>query len=138
MSLFDIAEKEDGVRILFSAELANVDRVAAEMEDFLNSKHIEAHSFIVILCLREALVNAVIHGNRQDMNKRVRLDLRIKEDNLIIKVEDEGDGFDWRKKFYDEPTIKAESGRGMMIMKKLFKNVKYNRKGNKLIMEKPL
>ena len=49
----------------------------------------------VEIALREALANAVLHGNRQDAEKKVQINCRIQfggEVSIIIK--DEGKGFD--------------------------------------------
>jgi serine/threonine-protein kinase RsbW len=47
------------------------------------------------LALREALVNAIVHGNQQDPYKRVYVNCRCAADGEVsLTVEDEGHGFD--------------------------------------------
>ena len=48
----------------------------------------------ISLAAREATVNAVMHGNRQQSGKRVDVTLEITPDALIIRVADQGAGFD--------------------------------------------
>jgi len=48
----------------------------------------------VEIALREALANAVLHGNRQNASKRVYTRCRIRLGELLIIVKDEGTGFD--------------------------------------------
>ncbi|WP_405014874.1 ATP-binding protein [Kitasatospora sp. NBC_01539] len=45
------------------------------------------------LAVREATANAVLHGNRQDGAKRVRLDWAASDGRLVVTVGDEGEGF---------------------------------------------
>ena len=52
--------------------------------------------FAAELLVREALTNAVVHGCHSDPGKQVRCRLRLKGRRLLIAVEDDGEGFDWR------------------------------------------
>src|SRR5215470_16138519 len=52
-------------------------------------------NFEIELALREALVNAIVHGNGEDPYKRVYVKCRCTTDGEVtITVEDEGDGFE--------------------------------------------
>ena len=48
----------------------------------------------VEIALREALANAIIHGNREDPRKHVHVNCRREPDEVSIAVKDEGKGFD--------------------------------------------
>jgi serine/threonine-protein kinase RsbW len=50
--------------------------------------------FAVALALREAVANAVQHGNRRDPAKKVRLSYVVTPERVMVEVEDEGRGFD--------------------------------------------
>ena len=52
--------------------------------------------FAAELLLREALTNAVVHGCHAESGKQVRCSMRLKGRRLLIVVDDDGDGFDWR------------------------------------------
>ncbi|GJF34001.1 hypothetical protein KNE206_67010 [Kitasatospora sp. NE20-6] len=45
------------------------------------------------LAVREATANAVLHGNRRDGAKRVRLGWKVEGGRLTVTVGDEGEGF---------------------------------------------
>jgi serine/threonine-protein kinase RsbW len=70
------------------------------------------------LAVREAMVNAVVHGNKYDAGKRVRLKLETKADALRITIIDEGEGFDLNK--VPDPTegenLLRGSGRGLLLI----------------------
>lgn len=69
--------------------------------------------------VREAMVNAVVHGNRYSANKRVRLTIKKLPGLIEIVIEDEGQGFDEQRQ--DDPlaeeNLLAQSGRGLMIIR---------------------
>ena len=71
----------------------------------------------VEIALREALANAVLHGNHQDAEKKVQINCRIQfggEVSIIVK--DEGKGFD-PKEVSDQTAIvnlESDHGRGIL------------------------
>lgn len=94
------------------------------------------------LIINELLINAIVHGNRNNPSKKVKVKIGVYEKRLsYIVVEDEGDGFDIEKVFTEyTPCEEAdqieglyEFGRGLMIVSSLCESVKQNRKGNKIV-----
>ena len=85
----------------------------------------------VLLCISEAVVNSIEHGNKNDLQKEVVIQIKCKNDNLCVEVRDEGDGFNFQN--LDNPTlvenIKKETGRGIHIMKSLCTQVKFRNEG---------
>lgn len=91
--------------------------------------------FAVNLVMREGLTNAVLHGNKNDITKDVRVTLKIVDGvSLFIEIEDQGNGFDWRKHKGSEFPLAADHGRGIPIMKTYFTRYAYNEKGNILFL----
>jgi anti-sigma regulatory factor (Ser/Thr protein kinase) len=88
------------------------------------------------LLLREALANAVRHGSQADSNKQIRCRLRIKSGRLVIAVEDYGCGFDWRRTWNKQAASPDCSGRGIEILRKYSSRVRYNHRGNAVIIVK--
>ena len=82
----------------------------------------------VFLCISEAVVNSIEHGNKGDKNKNVSIELYCKENKINVFIKDEGDGFDINK--IKDPTckenIRKESGRGIHIIKSLSDKLEYN------------
>lgn len=82
----------------------------------------------LLLAVTEATTNAIIHANKCDKNKLVKVDVEVKNSKLIIKVIDEGKGFDPSQ--VPDPTrpenILKDSGRGMYLMKMYMDDLKYN------------
>jgi len=89
----------------------------------------------VLTCLSEAVVNAIIHGNRENLDKKVYINLEVIEGKrLIFTISDEGEGFDFNN--LPDPTapenIENLTGRGVFIIKKLADQCIFNSKGNEL------
>ena len=94
--------------------------------------------FSVQLAMEEAVVNAVKHGNRLQDAKNVRIKTKLAEDLIRIEISDQGQGFD-PESLPDptkEPHCNHPCGRGVMLMRNFMTNVKYNAKGNSVVMEK--
>jgi serine/threonine-protein kinase RsbW len=91
----------------------------------------------VELALREALANAVLHGNRQDTGKKVYVCCCIQfSGELSIIVKDEGTGFDHTQLPVptDVENIKFAHGRGMYLMKALMDDVRFEQGGTEVHM----
>ena len=95
----------------------------------------------VELALREALANAIIHGNQQDPRKRVMVRCFCQLDRgMLLVVEDEGAGFDPSK--VPNPTqaecLLETHGRGLFLMRRLMDRVRISRRGTRVTMLKRL
>jgi serine/threonine-protein kinase RsbW len=102
-----------------------------------NEKHLEQ----VELALREALTNAIIHGNRQDPNKKVMVRCFCQPHRgLLVSVDDEGSGFD--PKQVPDPTqaerLLETHGRGLFLMRRLVDRVRISRSGRRVTLVKRL
>jgi len=91
------------------------------------------------LALREALANAVIHGNRRDSSKKVRVFCRSAKNGTVdLIVRDEGRGFD--PSSVADPLSAANvlsgHGRGVYLMKALMDEVRFAKGGKQVHMRK--
>lgn len=71
------------------------------------------------IAIREAMVNAVVHGNRYNRNKRVYFRVHTNPEAIAITIGDEGGGFD-PDALPDpnaEENVLAQSGRGIMLIR---------------------
>jgi serine/threonine-protein kinase RsbW len=84
------------------------------------------------LAVREAVINAVLHGNRCDMNKKVVLTAELRGPELVICVRDEGEGFDPDR--LADPLVPDnllhESGRGFFLVKTCMDDVVVRKAAN--------
>src|SRR5216684_3730619 len=95
----------------------------------------------VELALREALNNAVVHGNRLDAHKLVHVRCRCKVgEGISLTVSDQGQGFDPRT-IPDPLTVEnleADHGRGIHIMKLAMDEVSFEQRGTEVHLCKRL
>ncbi len=83
----------------------------------------------LVTALREALANAIRHGNRQDPVRKVRVELSIRDRTVTMRVEDEGEGFDLAA--VPDPTspenLLRPSGRGIFYIRQFMNRVEFSR-----------
>jgi serine/threonine-protein kinase RsbW len=91
--------------------------------------------------LTEALVNAIKHANTSEPDREVRIRINVSDRELVIRVYDNGQGFDLDvlpRGVCPDPF--EEKGRGIYIIRSLMDSVEYKRAngGNVLEMKKAL
>ena len=73
----------------------------------------------IAMAVREAAVNAVLHGNAYDPGKKVTVNFETTPDDLVITIRDQGKGMDLSKipnPLAPENLLKT-SGRGIFLMR---------------------
>ena len=93
------------------------------------------------IALREALSNAIIHGNRENPCKRVYVTCRLSMDGEVsLTVSDEGEGFNSRA--IPDPTDPENrllsNGRGIYLMRSFMDGVSFEENGKVVQMRKRL
>jgi serine/threonine-protein kinase RsbW len=90
----------------------------------------------ILVSAMEAVNNAIIHGNKSIADKIVNIEILFKNEELVIKVTDQGPGF--RPDKVPDPTtpenIEELNGRGIYLMSHLADKIAYNKKGNSVTM----
>ena len=79
----------------------------------------------IAMAVREAAVNAVLHGNAYDPEKKVELEFVRTKDDLVIFVRDQGKGLDLAKvpdPLAPENLLKT-SGRGIFLIRSFMDDV---------------
>jgi serine/threonine-protein kinase RsbW len=83
----------------------------------------------VSVAVRESVINAVKHGNREDRSKHVTVEFtlapRVEPKKFTVEVLDEGEGFDYEE--VDDPlapeNLMKSSGRGIFFMRNFMDDV---------------
>lgn len=81
----------------------------------------------ISLSVRESVTNAILHGNKQDEEKRVGVRFLINGNRLVICVQDEGEGFEESglPDPLDPSNLLKPSGRGIFYVRSFMDEVKY-------------
>lgn len=108
--------------------------VAGALQKF-NDSDPEEIAYHINLVLTEAMANAIKHANKNDPNKDVHISINLTDDELVIKVYDQGQGFDINTMDHDTPDPELDHGRGVFLIRALMDSVKYKRCGNGNVLE---
>ncbi len=118
----DIDTRGEQVEVdtFLDSALESVDRAEELVVDVAKRAGIgEDDALSLGMAIRECMVNAVVHGNRYNLNKKVHLTVARTPDRVVVKIADEGEGFELK----DLPDPLAEenllrhSGRGIFIIR---------------------
>lgn len=139
--IFDVQKSPERFSVRFSSTLELIDSAAEEVKYLLATDKLQKYSFGVRVVMREGLTNAVRHGNKNNPDKLVFFSISIIGDILTMIIEDEGDGFDWRKvkarpDKRESVSVPLDHGRGFPIIEEYFDEYEYNEKGNVLTIKK--
>jgi len=124
------------IRMSFRSDVRYIESVVERV-----TRECEVHEFSrqhcslnVPVALTEAISNAILRGNRGDVEKEVRVFARVDGDGLILEVADEGNGFDLEDCTIDASSpdnLEREDGRGLFLMRSLMDRVeRFNDGGN--------
>lgn len=117
------------VHLAIESRLENIDLVQVVVEESLQRLELdqEAAQFVG-LAVREAVANAIRHGNQEDPQKRVEIDFRVAAGEVVIVVQDEGEGFDPNEvpdPLADENLLRP-NGRGLLFMRNFMDSIEYS------------
>ncbi len=88
----------------------------------------------VLIAVTEAFNNAIVHGNKLDDQRGVKVFVSKKEEELCFTVKDHGEGFDFEN--VADPTspenIEKENGRGIYLMRHLADEVEFDDSGREV------
>lgn len=124
-----------------ASTLDTVDRLEREAETMAASSGFDEDEVSSIaMAVREATVNAVLHGNAYDRNKQVTATFERTDKDLVICIADEGTGFD--ADHLPDPlspeNILRGSGRGVFLIRSFMDEVHFRQRspGTELTMVK--
>ena len=125
---------------VISSELSNIKNVFTWLESGLfklidNKEKVSSLSLII----QEALVNAIIHGNKSIKTKKVTLSYILNDREICIDVKDEGNGVDLSCQAKNHTNMRQEdlledSGRGIVLMKYFCKDVFFKKNSIELVV----
>ncbi|MEM7585353.1 MAG: ATP-binding protein [Acidobacteriota bacterium] len=126
-----MSSEEPQVRIAIGSRFEHIDLIQVVVDDALERLGLDDDSrHWVGIAIREAVANAIKHGNRQDPEKQVEVELAIAGQQAIIRVGDEGEGFDVQAvsdPLQPENLLKP-NGRGIFYMKNFMDEIEYSSK----------
>lgn len=123
-----MSSKRHEFHLSIGSRFENIDLVQVVLDDTLEALGVdEADRPWIDLAVREAVANAIKHGNAQDPDKRVLVDFGVEGKDVVIRVRDQGGGFDPGQVAnpLDEEKRLSPDGRGLLYMKRLMDEVSH-------------
>jgi serine/threonine-protein kinase RsbW len=120
--------------LAIGSRFENIELVQLVLKDCLDQLGLDDDNrHWIDVAVREAVANAIKHGNLEDPAKQVHVDLTLEGNQgnlLVIRVQDEGKGFD---PFDLEDPLAPENllkpnGRGIFYMKSFMDDIQYGRR----------
>ncbi len=114
----------------FASRIEAVTEAANAVSEFLSRAGVsENDAFGIDMAVREAVTNAVLHGNKLDETKFADVSLKSSPDSIEITVHDQGSGFN--PSDIPDPTsqenIMKTSGRGIFFMRNFMDEVEWSK-----------
>lgn len=117
------------IDITISSRFENIELVQVVAEHLCECAGLdEDGSHWIGMAVREGVANAIKHGNRLDLSKKVRAVLVLDGEQLVITIHDEGGGFNPTE--VSDPlspqNLMKTSGRGIFYMRTFMDEVGYD------------
>lgn len=120
-----------------SSELNNIPQIEIFIDYLMSVFQIEEkHRGRITLSTIEAVTNAILFGNKHDSQKKVKVIATKTAKTIMITVEDEGIGFDYRQ--IPDPTVPQRCmqavKKGLYLMLNLTDKLSFTKHGAKVVM----
>jgi serine/threonine-protein kinase RsbW len=114
--------------LTLNSELASIDTIEQTATEFAGRAGFDEDTACnIAMVAREAGANAVIHGNKYDESKHVAATFEASSDSVLIRIADEGTGFDANQ--IPDPlapeNLLRSSGRGVFLMRAFMDEVNF-------------
>ena len=125
-------QPDAGLRVSLQVEIpsdvAYIERVVDLVRHSCSELAFNSHQLAlnVPVALSEALSNAILRGNQEDPEKRVRIRAEMDTSRLVLEIADEGVRFDIdanTRDATDPENLEREDGRGLFLMRALMDQV---------------
>jgi serine/threonine-protein kinase RsbW len=122
------AQQASRITYTLESSLDSVNKVEQTAEQMAQKAGVdEDELFKITMAVREAAVNAVLHGNAYDPEKRITATFENTGDSLVIRITDQGKGLD--PATLPDPlapeNLLRGSGRGIFLMRSFMDEVNF-------------
>ncbi|MBI4870643.1 MAG: SpoIIE family protein phosphatase, partial [Candidatus Riflebacteria bacterium] len=122
------------LHLSFESRIVNLPAHVRTIGGFIQrSGFFERERANVMLVIKEALANAIEHGNKGNATRKVAVSVVPAERELAVRVADEGDGFPAMgilQKARRDPT--GKKGRGLLLIEQYSDRIEFNERGNEI------
>ena len=118
------------VSLTLTSTIESVDTVERTAEDFAQRAGFNTDTVPnIVMAVREAVINAVLHGNAYDPSKNILVSFETSSDSLTVRICDQGAGFD--SSSLPDPlapeNLLRGSGRGIFLIRAFMDEVHFRK-----------
>ena len=116
-----------------NSELKSLNEVHEFLQDLFKDHNLSKSLFNrLYLCVSEAVINAMEHGNKMNIGKVVKIIIEVNDDETLVCIEDEGKGFEFDQipDPIHELNRKKVQGRGIHIIKNYARDICFKKEGS--------
>ena len=124
-------------KLVINSDIKNISEVEKLIDKVCEDLNISEDIYgNILIAVTEAVNNAIIHGNKNNINLNVTIQVTQQNNNteIVFTVSDEGKGFDFTN--LPDPTapenLEKPDGRGIFLMKNLSDKVEFFNEGSKV------
>jgi serine/threonine-protein kinase RsbW len=122
-------------RIVIESDIKNISLIEKLIDDVSNQYNLHSDVYgKILLAIVEGVNNAIVHGNKLDLSKKVALEYQVTDKSVEFIITDEGSGFEYSS--IPDPTlpenIEKTHGRGIFLMNHLADNIEFDNNGSKV------
>lgn len=124
--------------IQFPSKIENISIIERLVDELTQQYQINSEIYgNMLVSMVEAVNNAIIHGNKLDESKSVKVEYEIENGVFTFSIKDEGNGFDYKS--LPDPTapenIEKPHGRGIFLISHLVDELSFEDNGSKLCVK---
>ena len=122
-------------KLEINSEISNIAEVEKLIDNVCEDLKLSEDNYgNILIAVTEAVNNAIIHGNKNNPSKKVKISVDKITKEVVFSVFDEGGGFDFNS--LPDPTspenLEKPDGRGIFLMKNLADKVEFFENGSKV------
>lgn len=124
-------------QISISSKIENLNKIEKMVDEVSEECKLSSEIYgKVLIATIEAVNNSILHGNKLDETKEVKIEFAVIDKRLKICIEDEGPGFDFNN--VPDPTLPQNieniHGRGVFLMDHLCDDINFEKNGARVEM----
>ncbi len=129
--MYSVQDTGESMRFEMTSHVHLLDRLARDARNFIERSAAGANDAGLIMTLRELVLNAIEHGNKNNEHKAVAGELRnLAADRFRLRVSDEGSGFDYHSlRLYPAPTPDQTRNRGYAVIHAYADEIRFENDG---------
>lgn len=125
-----LSEHANAIELNLDTDLHHLDMVEGITQSISKAMGFEEDPvYWISMSVREGVINAMLHGNKIDASKRVRVKFEMTAESLAVSIYDQGSGFDPASipSPLDPENLLKPCGRGLFCIQSFMDAVTFNR-----------